>query len=108
MNRPLLRQILDEHFELGFAELVRYCGLPHAHLLELVQFGVIEPLAASRSGGEAAWRFTGRALALARRAARLQSGFELDAPALALAVQLFERIDALERRVRELECQLPG
>ena len=106
-QQDLLRQLLDEHFEMGFAEFARDCGLARADLVELIHYGVIEPLGAGESASEMDWRFTGRSLALARRAARLQSGFDLDAPALALALELIARVEELERRIRELECHLP-
>ena len=102
-----LRQLLDEHFEMDFVEFTRACGLARADLVELIHHGVIEVLGTGESASEADWRFTGRSLALARRAARLQSGFDLDTPALALALHLIARVEELERRIRELECQMP-
>jgi len=43
----------------------------------------------------------------ARRAARLRDDFGLDASGMALALAYLERIEELERRLREPECLLP-
>jgi chaperone modulatory protein CbpM len=102
----LLMQILDGHGEVAFAELVRAFDSRHDELLELIRCGGMEPRHA-RGDDETAWLFPAEALSVARRAARLREGFELDAPALSLALGLLERIEELQRRVRELECQLP-
>jgi chaperone modulatory protein CbpM len=101
-REELLMQFLDERGEVAFAELIDACGIEGDVLRELVAHGVFEP-----SGNvEQDWRFPSRALSLARRAARLRSGFELDPPALALVLDLLERMEDMQRRVRELECQL--
>jgi chaperone modulatory protein CbpM len=99
-------QILDSHTEIAFAELVRAFDSQRDELIELMRCGVLEPRG-SVDSDEASWRFSAEALSVARRAARLRDGFELDAPALALTLGLLERIEELQRRVRELECRLP-
>jgi chaperone modulatory protein CbpM len=98
----VLMQILDEYTEVAFADLVAASGFERDLLVELIDYGVFQP----RGQREENWRFPSHALALARRAARLRSSFELDIPALALALELLDRMEALEQRVRELECQL--
>jgi chaperone modulatory protein CbpM len=100
---PVLIQILDEQGEVAFAELLGACGFEREVLIELIDYGVFEP----RGEGEAQWLFPRRSLALARRAARLHRGLDLDAHALALVLDLLERMDEMQRRMRELECQLP-
>jgi chaperone modulatory protein CbpM len=104
-DNELLIEILDEHTEVAFAEVVRAFDSRREELLELIRCGVMEPRHAT--GDESAWRFSSEALSVARRAARLRESFELDAPALSLTLGLLERIEELQRRVRELECQLP-
>ena len=105
-DEELLMQILDEHSEVAFAEVVRAFDSRREELLELIRCGTFEPRRL-QGDDESAWRFPSEALSVARRAARLRDGFELDAPALSLALGLLERIEELQRRVRELECQLP-
>ena len=78
-------------------------GLTRAEIVELVDYGVFEP----RGSGPQDWTFPAEALPLARAAARLRAAFELPAASLALLIAYRERIDELERRIRELECRLP-
>jgi chaperone modulatory protein CbpM len=101
-REELLMQILDENGEVAFAELVQACGFDREVMRELIDYGVFEP----RGDAESEWRFAPRALTLARRAARLRTGFELDTHALVLVLDLLERMEDMQRRVRELECQL--
>jgi chaperone modulatory protein CbpM len=94
-------QFLDEQTTVALEELLAVSRLAHEELLELVELGALEPVVA----GEA-WRFSARAIVEARRAARLRDDFGLNPPGMALALAYLERIDDLERRLRELECQL--
>jgi chaperone modulatory protein CbpM len=65
----------------------------------LVSEGVLEPI-----GGEPKqWRFGAEAGPRARRALRLQRDLELDASAVALVLDLLDRIEALESQLRRLD-----
>ena len=86
-----------------FAEFESASGLTRAEIVELVEHGVFAP--AGKAVEE--WAFPESALALARVAAQLRSGFELPPASLALLLAYRERMLELERRVRELECRLP-
>ena len=98
----LLLQLLDERTEVEFAELLSVSRFSREQLLELVEQGALEPSGESESG----WRFPSGAVSTVRAAARLRAAFDLDTSGLVLALDLLERIDELEHRVRELECQL--
>jgi len=100
----LVIEILDEDAGIALAELIAVSHLSREELIDLVDQGVLHPSGES----EASWRFPPAALATARSAARLRDAFELETPALVLALELLERIEELQRRVRELECQLLG
>ena len=82
-------------------ELLAASGLARAELLELVEFGALEPLV---SGDR--WLFLSSFILQARRAARLRDDFGLNPAGMALALAYLERIDELERRLHELECQI--
>ena len=97
-----LLQILDEHTEVAFAELLRASSFAREELIELIECGVLEP----RGSSENDWRFPSYALTVTRRASRLRDEFELDTHSVSIALGLLERIEQLERRLRELECQL--
>jgi chaperone modulatory protein CbpM len=98
---PHTPQILDADSSLGFDELVAASGLPRELVVELVEWGALEPLPGQ------ATVFRSLTLVTARRAARLRATFALDSAGLALALAYLERIDTLEARVRALECSAP-
>ena len=102
MSDDAMLQFLDEATEIALEELLAASGLARAELLELVELGVFDP----RGAEQAAWRFSSRAMYLGRRAARLRDDFGLDPAGMALALAYLDRIEALEARLRELECQL--
>jgi len=93
----------DDERPVALEELLATSGLAPDEVSELVAFGVFELV-----GGDGTWVFHGRTITLARRAARLRDDFGLNGPGMALALTYLERIGALERRLRELESQLPS
>ena len=98
----IVAQFLDDESTISVEELAHASGLEVAEIISLVELGVLGP-----SGDlPAPWRFAGRAIVLARRAARLRSDFDLEVAGLALALTYIEQVEALETRIRELECQL--
>ena len=86
-----------------FAEFESASGLTRTEIVELVEHGVFTPAGKAVDG----WEFPESALALARVAAQLRSGFDLPPASLALLLAYRERMLELERRLRELECRLP-
>jgi chaperone modulatory protein CbpM len=80
-------------------ELLIASGLTREEAETLLDFGVLEPTR------PASLLFPAQALLRARTAARLRAHFELNAPGMALAVDLLARMEALEARIRQLECQ---
>lgn len=93
--------LLDESGTIGLAELAELSGLERGALEELAQAGLLGEGAAGTAGCSLL------GLRIARRAGRLRSAFELSDSGLVLALTLLQRIEALERRLRELECELP-
>ncbi|HSF49039.1 MAG TPA: chaperone modulator CbpM [Burkholderiales bacterium] len=93
--------LLDERCEVSLTELRYACGLSVREIRELTEFGVFEP---RRKGVE--WRFAARSIELARKASRLKHDFGLNTAGVALALTYVERIAELEKRLRELECQI--
>ena len=92
---------LDDDTLIALDELTRASGLEERQIVELVEFGVFE---AHRQAD--ALLFSARCIVKARQAARLQRDFDLDSNGLVLALTFLDRIETLERRLRELECQL--
>ena len=106
MSDDAILQFLDEATEVALDELLAASGLARAELLDLIELGVFDPRPGARAADPASWRFSSRAIILGRRAARLRDDFGLNAAGMALALAYLERIESLERRLRELECQL--
>ena len=86
--------ILDEE-EISLADLTRTCRVHAEWVMELVDEGVIEPRAPAPQ-----WRFAATTIVRVEKARRLQNDLGVNLPGVALALQLLDRIDALEARVR--------
>jgi chaperone modulatory protein CbpM len=95
MTEPIDAGVLDETVEFSLEDLCRICGVREAVVVEIVQEGVVEPV--EIGGG---WRFTGLAVARVQRVIRLQHEFEVNLPGAALALELLEEIERLNRRLR--------
>jgi len=96
--------LLEEHVLVALEELAQASGLSAQEIIELVEYGVFEPV--GRPGEAQAWRFAARCIVTGRTASRLRKDFDLPTSGLALALSLIERIETLERQVRVLEAQL--
>lgn len=93
-SRILVGQLVEEELTLTIDELSGACAVARERIVELLELGVFD----ARSAGDD--RLSGDALRRARLALRLQRDFELNAAGAALAVELLERIDALEAQLR--------
>jgi chaperone modulatory protein CbpM len=91
----LTGELLDETTEITLAELTRTCRVHAEWVTELVQEGVIEP-----KGRGTQWRFASTTIVRVERARRLQRDLGVNLAGIALALQLIDRIDALEARLR--------
>jgi len=89
-------QVVEEQVDLSLSELCRGCGTDDALVAELVAHGLLEPTGL----GPDTWRFGGPSLALMRRAQRLIEDLGMNAAGAAVAIELLDRIDWLERRNR--------
>lgn len=90
--------VLEEDVELTLAELSTVCRLPAERLLEMVEYGLIEPL----GGQPGRWRFSGVSVQRVRCAQRLRQDLGVNLAGAALAVELLEEIDRLRARLRRL------
>ena len=107
LDGPLLDAYLEhEDVRIALAELLARSGLTQLELVELVEHGAFEPDALSGISVEK-WTFSVRSVRSLNRVMRLREDFALHAPGTALVMALLERIDALERSLDELRCQLP-
>jgi chaperone modulatory protein CbpM len=93
---------LREDRRVSLTELKQISGLTIKEIEELVDFGILEV-----QGKEADnWVFSSHCITVVRRATRLKKDFDLNPSGIALALTYLERIQDLEVRLHELECQL--
>jgi chaperone modulatory protein CbpM len=90
--------IVEEEITLTTVELCRACDASEAHVALWVGEGVLQPSGGSREQ----WRFSGQALSRVRVATRLSRDLEINAPGVALALDLLERIEQLEASLRRI------
>jgi chaperone modulatory protein CbpM len=101
--------LLTEQLEVALEELAAASGLKPQEIVELVEYGVFEPVGGSAQAASiSAWRFSARTITLGRRARRLKSDFDLNLSGLALALTYLERIEELETELERLRCQMLG
>ncbi|CAD6554079.1 chaperone modulator CbpM [Paraburkholderia metrosideri] len=87
--------IVEEHVEFTLIELCRITGASSDDLVRWVEEGAFEPQGARLEE----WRFSGTCLRRAITAQRLTVDLELNAPGVALALDLLDQIDALRTRL---------
>ena len=93
--------VLDETGTLSIAQLVEQSGLTESDLEVLVECGALRPRDAQHRV------FSARCVVTARTARRLRDDFALDdVHALAVVLQMHERIDALEYELRRLRATM--
>ena len=96
MSSHLTATLLDDDAQLTLAELARACRAAEEQVHVWVIEGVLQP-----SGDTPLeWRFAGAALRRARLAVTLTRELEINAPGVALALDLMDEIEALKASLR--------
>lgn len=88
--------VIEETSGFTLLELCRACGATTDEIHVWVMEGVLEPV----GQGPSDWCFSGAALRRARLAMRFARDLELNAPGVALALDLLDEIDDLKARLR--------
>jgi len=101
--------LLTEHLEIALEELAHASGLSQQEIVELVEYGVFQPVgeASAGPGGASAWRFSSRTIVLGRRASRLKADFDLSLSALSLVLTYLQRIEEMEAELTQLRAERP-
>jgi len=89
-------EVLEEDQEITLVQLCLTCGVQEETIEALVEHGILEP--AGKRGTQ--WTFRAVNIRRARTAVRLQRDLDVNLPGAALALELLERIDELEARLR--------
>ena len=83
--------VIDEVDEITIDEITQFCSVRREKIVEFVMEGIIEP--EGREPEE--WRFTGSAVARAKKAIRLESDLDINVGAVAIILDLLDEIDEL-------------
>lgn len=98
-NKPLQGEIPGYDTPLTLEQLCRSCRLPREQVLLLVEEGIIEPQDQLADTAEH-WQFHWTSLTRVRTSTRLQQDLGVNLAGVALALELLERIEQLERRLQ--------
>ena len=96
-------ELLDAQVTFSLREICDRCGTHAEYVLELVDYGILEP---SRGMGPREWLFDCASLARLNKAIRLRRDLSLELPGLAIALDLLDEVEQLRRQVAELSQQL--
>jgi len=88
--------LIEQDLEFTVDELCRSCSLQLDHVVAFVQEGVLDP----RGENHAQWRFKISSIRRVRTAMRLQRDLGVNLAGAALALELLDRINELQNRLR--------
>ncbi len=97
-------EVIDEQTTFMTAELCRSCGVEAEFIEALVAQGILEP--SGKRGRH--WCFPAGSLRRTRITLHLQRDLEVNLAGAALALDLLERIEELEERLRALKRSRVG
>lgn len=95
-------ELVDESERVTLRQLCELCGVPAEYVIELVEYGVIEP----EGSTPPEWRFSGRTVSRSLRARRLERDLGLNLQGVALSLDLLEELESLRQEVEALRRQL--
>ena len=84
--------IADEETSLTLMQLCNMCSVRPEFVIEMVDFGILEPEGEKRT----AWRFSHDALENARKVMRFRHDLDINLAGAALALELLDKIEKLE------------
>jgi len=84
--------IADEEISLTLMQLCNTCQVRPEFVIEMVDFGILEPEGEKRT----AWRFSYDAVENAKKVMRFQRDLDINLAGAALALELLDRIEKLE------------
>ncbi|WP_415401093.1 chaperone modulator CbpM [Tateyamaria sp. SN3-11] len=85
---------------LSLQELCRFCQADEEWVVELVQYGVLEPVGSSSDN----WHFRGRSIVRAKKAQRLSRDLGINVAGIALVLELIEQRDLARRALARLNA----
>jgi chaperone modulatory protein CbpM len=98
MKKTTMRSDVVE--ALSLADLCRFCQAEETWLIELIEYGVLEPIGSASEN----WRFVGTSIVRAKKAQRLHRDLGINTAGVALVLDLLEERDAIMRRLAKHEA----
>ena len=95
-------EILEEEMKISLSQLCRLSNLPAESILEMIEYGVIEPYPASAEK----WQFKGDSVNRLKCAQRLKQDLGINTAGAALALDLLQEIERMQMRLTRLEAPL--
>jgi len=95
-EKPMQIEILDEQFEFSLSDLCQCCTVQAETIIAMVDEGMLSPAGSSPTE----WRFTGTAQRQVEITLHLQRDLRVNLPGAALALELMEEIEQLQRQLR--------
>jgi chaperone modulatory protein CbpM len=92
-------EVVEQGTLCTFEEVCISCNVNPDWVAGLVEQGAIDPVGPTR----AEWRFTTVSLVRVAKAKRLERDLGLNLPGIALALDLLDRLDAMQARLRSLQ-----
>lgn len=103
-SHPLSGQILDVEMEVTLVQLCRSCGVQGEIVEAMVEQGILEPSGQRRSH----WSFPASSLRRTRVTLHLQRDLGVNLAGAALALDLLDRIEELNARLRAMDTEHRG
>jgi chaperone modulatory protein CbpM len=97
-------EVFDESTEITLSQLCEVCSVEHTLIERLVDEGVLDPV--GTQSGESRFRYT--SVRITFTVIRLQEDLGVNLAGAALALELLERIEELQRQVRIASSELPN
>ena len=96
-----------EHVLFTLEEVCERCDIHVDIIIEMIEYGIVEPVDPIEQSTESIWYFNSHALVRLQRAQRLMNGLELNLSGVALSLELMDEIEELQQRIVILSRQLP-
>ncbi len=98
-NDVLSGKILEEDSEITLAQLCEACAVRAEAIEAMMEEGIVAPT----DGGVSKWRFTRSSVVRVRTVLRMQRDLHVNLAGVALALDLLERIEALNARLKSFD-----
>ena len=104
-NERTQAEMMDEFVQITLQELCRDCQVNAEYVIELVEFGVVQP---RKGRAPREWVFAGDDLVRVKKAERLTRDLDVNLPGVALSLDLIDELRELRRRVDDLQRDFHG